>query len=151
MYRSPAEIQPPATGPGHQCPWGTQQLLPTTKHKAQEHRKKWKILKWKGLWHTHTPTYILETIQAKTLQILTFKSISKMHFKCNLCFFMCLWCHYHLLPTELRHRACFHVGTAREETPHMPRHRQVTLPNYSPRQHSKNQGLQTLGWQVSHL
>lgn len=64
-----------------------------------------------------------------------------MHFKCNLCFFMCLWCHYHLLPTEFQHHACFHTGTASEETPHMPRHRQVTPSNYSPGQYSKKSGL----------
>lgn len=95
---------------------------------------------------THSYTYILETIQPKTLKILTFKSISKMHFKCNLCFFMCLWCHYHLLSTEFRHRACFHTGAASEETPHKPQHRQGTLSNYSPGQYSNNQGLQTLGY-----
>lgn len=95
---------------------------------------------------THSYTYILETIQPKTLKILAFKSISKMHFKCNLCFFMCLWCHYHLLSTEFRHRACFHTGAASEGTPHKPQHRQGTLSNYSPGQYSNNQGLQTLGY-----
>lgn len=90
---------------------------------------------------THSFTYILETIQAKTLKILTLKSISKMHFKCNLCFFMCLWCHYHLLSTEFQHRVCFHTGTASEGTLHVPRPRQVTPSNYSPGQDSKKSGL----------
>lgn len=127
---------------------GTRALVPLGHSAAAAHnqaqgsgkQKKVKDLKVKRSM-THSYTYILETIQAKTLKILTFKSISKMHFKCNLCFFMCLWCHYHHLSTEVRHRTCFHMGTASGETPQMPLHRQGTLLNYSPGQYSKNQGL----------
>lgn len=76
---------------------GTRALVPLGHSAAAAHnqaqgsgkQKKVKDLKVKRSM-THSYTYILETIQAKTLKILTFKSISKMHFKCNLCFFMCL-------------------------------------------------------------
>lgn len=57
-----------------------------------------------------------------------FKSISEMHFKCKLCFFMCLCCHYHH-SAACQCCVCFHTKPAREEAPRAPLHQRVKSSN----------------------
>lgn len=67
-----------------------------------------------------------------------------MHFKCKLCFFMCLWCHYNHVSTACQRCLCFHTETARVEIPHTPFYRQVTFSNYSSDQHGKTRAYRHL-------